>query len=101
MVIIPHEVAPLLQELSEVLPKELPIGSPSMRDIQNHINFVLGAAIPNGDAYRMIPHEHDELRKQVQELLEKKLIRESMSPCVVPACSYLKEMDLGGCVSTI
>ncbi|GJT87586.1 transposon ty3-I gag-pol polyprotein [Tanacetum coccineum] len=44
-----------------------------------------GSAIPNKPAYRMNPKEFAELQRQVTELLEKGLIQESMSPCVVPA----------------
>ncbi|GKA91216.1 hypothetical protein Tco_0813086, partial [Tanacetum coccineum] len=33
----------------------------------------------------MIPGEHEELRRQVKELVSKDHVRESMSPCVVPA----------------
>jgi len=32
----------------------------------------------------MIPQENEEVKKQVPELLDKGLIKESLSPCVVP-----------------
>nr|GEV55670.1 reverse transcriptase domain-containing protein [Tanacetum cinerariifolium] len=44
-----------------------------------------GSVIPNKPAYRMNPKEFKELHRQVNELLEKRLICESMSPCAVPA----------------
>lgn len=77
---IPPLVLPLLDKFTDVVPVELPPGQPPMRDIQHSIDF-----IPNPPAYRMSPREHEELQRQVHELLEKGLVRESMSPCAVPA----------------
>ncbi|GJZ29910.1 reverse transcriptase domain-containing protein [Tanacetum coccineum] len=82
---IPTKVQPLVQEFADILPKEIPSGLPLMRDIQHCINFVPGSSIPNKPAYRMKPKDYTKLERQVTELLNKGLIRESMSPCAVPA----------------
>ncbi|GJZ95868.1 hypothetical protein Tco_0668202 [Tanacetum coccineum] len=43
---VPHPVAPILEDFSDVFPNELPPGLPPMRDIQHCIDFVPGAVIP-------------------------------------------------------
>nr|XP_043633544.1 uncharacterized protein LOC122604740 [Erigeron canadensis] len=58
--------------------------SSSKRSIQHKIDFIPGASLPNKPAYRSNPQETIEIRKQVDKLLEKGLIRESLSPCAVP-----------------
>jgi hypothetical protein len=67
-----------------VFPNDVPSGLPPIRGIERQIDFVLGATIPNRPAYRSNPEETKELQRQVEELMAKGHVRESMSPCEVP-----------------
>nr|GEY27436.1 transposon Ty3-I Gag-Pol polyprotein [Tanacetum cinerariifolium] len=77
-------VQPLLTAYTQVFPTEIPPGLPPKRLIQHKIDLIPGAALPNKPAYRTNPQETSEIRKQVDKLLAKGLIRESLSPCAVP-----------------
>ena len=63
---------------------DLPSEFPPKRSISHHIDLIHGSNLPKKAAYRMTPQENEETRNQVHELLDKGLIRESLSPCVVP-----------------
>ncbi|XP_031404486.1 uncharacterized protein LOC116213611 [Punica granatum] len=82
---IPTAVAPVVAEYVDVFPDELPDSLPPLRDIQHRIDLEPGATLPNRPHYKMRPGEHEELRRQVEELLARGHIRESLSPCAVPA----------------
>jgi hypothetical protein len=81
---LPSVVISLLQEYEDVFPNDVPSGLPPIRGIEHQIDFVPGATIPNRPAYRSNPEETKELQRQVEELLAKGHVRESMSPCAVP-----------------
>ncbi|XP_040947680.1 uncharacterized protein [Gossypium hirsutum] len=68
------------EDIFEEAPKELP----PLRGIEHQIDLIPGSTIPNRPTYRSNPEEMKELQKQVDELLAKGHIRESLSPCAVP-----------------
>jgi hypothetical protein len=80
---LPSVVVSLLQEYEDVFPNDVPSGLPPIRVIEHQIDFVPGATIPNRPAYRSNSEETKELQRQVEELLAKGHVRESMSPCAV------------------
>jgi len=85
----PYPIHPMamtiLKLYSHVFPEEIPSGLPPKRSIQHHIDLIPRAILPNKPAYRMNPKETMEIQRQVEELISKGLVRESLSPCTVPA----------------
>ncbi|XP_042408307.1 uncharacterized protein LOC121997755 [Zingiber officinale] len=73
-----------LRDFKDVFSEDTPPGLPPKRGIEHQIDLILGASIQNRPAYRSSPEETKELQRQVEELMTKGHVRESMSPCVVP-----------------
>ena len=69
---------PIVREFPDVFPEELP-GLPPDREIEFSIDLIPGAEPVSKAPYRMAPMEMKELAKQLQELLDKGVIRPSVS----------------------
>jgi hypothetical protein len=91
MIESPIEKIPVVCDYPDVFPDELP-GMPPNRDIEFAIELQPGTAPISKRPYRMPPTELAELKKQLQELLDKGFIRPSTSPWRCPAL-FVKKKD--------
>ena len=82
---------PVVCEYPDVFPDDLP-GMPPDRKIEFAIELQPGTAPIARRPYRMPPNELAELKKQLQELLDKGYIRPSTSPWGCPAL-FVKKKD--------
>jgi len=69
----------VVDEYANVFPYEIPELPPS-RDINFSIDLIPGVVPMSTAPYRMAPTELTELKKQIDNLLEKKFIRPRASP---------------------
>jgi hypothetical protein len=90
---LPPAVANLLQECMDVFPSELPPGLPPVRGIEHKIDLIPGTSLPNCATYRIKPDETKKIQRQVQDLLDRGYIHESLSPCFVPVLLVPKKDD--------
>jgi hypothetical protein len=60
--LLPRVITNLLQEFKDVFPAEIPLGLPSLRGIEDQIDLILGASLPNRAAYRANPEETKEIQ---------------------------------------
>jgi hypothetical protein len=84
-------IQPMLDEYGDLVLAELSTELPLMKDIQHQIDLVLGASLPNLPQYQMSPEKLKILREQVEDLIRKGLIKESLSPCAVPVLLIPKD----------
>jgi hypothetical protein len=69
----------VVSEFPDVFPDDLP-GMPPDRDIEFSIDLLPGTAPIAKRSYRMTPVEHEEVKKTIDELLDKGSIHRSFSP---------------------
>ena len=78
------ELSGILEEYGDVFPEKLPYGPPPKRMIDHEIEVVPGSEPPHKNPYRLSNAEMEELRNQVETLLEQGWIRPSSSPYGAP-----------------
>jgi hypothetical protein len=79
-----EEIQGMLENFTDIVVDDLPCLFLPIRSISNHIDLILGEIFPNKETYRLAPQENEKVKKQVQDLMDKGLIREILSPCIVP-----------------
>src|SRR4051812_34242970 len=75
----------VVREISEVFPDDIP-DVPPEREVEFTIDLVPSTRPVSMAPYRMSASELSELKKQLEELLEKKFVRPSVSPWGAPYC---------------
>ena len=76
-------LAPLVKEFEDVF-QDPSKGLAPLRGIEHQIDFIPEASLPNRLAYRTNPTEAKEIQQQVEGLIVKAWVQDSMSPCVMP-----------------
>jgi hypothetical protein len=94
---IPPAVVNLLQEYVDVFPTDLRPSLPPLRGIEHQIDLIPGASLPNRAPYCTNPDDTKEIQRQVQTLLDKGYIHESLSPYSVPVLLVPKKDGCGVC----
>jgi hypothetical protein len=88
----PSEAINVVSEFPYVFPEELP-GMPPERKVEFSIELIAGTAPISKRAYRVSGPDLVELKKQIDELLEKGYIRPSTSRWVAPVLFVEKKDD--------
>ncbi|XP_076917868.1 uncharacterized protein LOC143578053 [Bidens hawaiensis] len=70
------EEVPIVSEFQDVFADELP-GAPTDREVDFRIDLISGTSLISKSPYKLAPTELKELKKQLDELLEKGFIRPS------------------------
>ena len=73
----------LVKEFDDVF-QDPPKGLPPLRGIEHQIDFVPGASLPNRPAYMTNLTKAKEIQQQIEGLIAKRWVQDSMSPCVMP-----------------
>jgi hypothetical protein len=81
---LPLVVANILQKYVDVFVQEVPPRLSPILEIEHKIDLISNASLPYRMSYHTSPSKTKEIQRQIQDLLDKGHIRESLSHYVVP-----------------
>lgn len=94
---LPEEIKTQLNNFADIIVDELPNAVPPIRSISHHIDLISGTSLLKKVAYKLTPQENVEVGRQVQEMMDKGLIIESLSLCAVPTVLVQRKEVNGIC----
>jgi hypothetical protein len=62
---LPEEIQELLENFVDIVVDDFPCSLSPIRSIIHHIDLIPGVSLPNKAAYRLMPWENEEVKKQV------------------------------------
>ncbi|MCI44949.1 RNA-directed DNA polymerase (Reverse transcriptase), partial [Trifolium medium] len=77
------DALPVVREFADVFPDDI-LDLPPKREVEFSIDIVLGTSPISMAPYRMSAAELEKLKEQLEELLEKRFVRPSVSPWGAP-----------------
>jgi hypothetical protein len=91
-----HQTPPCIQEIIDQYHEVfmIPDSLPPSREYDHTINLILGASPVNLRPYRYSPLQHDEIKRQVQEILQFGIISRSVSPFASPVLLVKKKVGI-------
>ena len=81
----------MVSNYNDIFPKELPKELPPRRKVEHEIRLENNSKPPSRAPYRLSFVEQEELKKQLKQLLDSKLIRPSSSPFGSPVLFVKKK----------
>jgi hypothetical protein len=67
---LPEEILEMLENFTDIVVDKLPCSLPPIRSISHHIDLIPGYSLPNNAMYRLTPQENEEVKNQVQDLMD-------------------------------
>lgn len=82
---VPLKFQTQLEKFQDIMPDEIPKQLPLMQGVQHPIDLIPKSSLLNFPHYSTSPFANEELNSQIKLLLDSGFIRESVSPCAMPA----------------